>query len=382
MDAAVNAGKPGAAFDPASCPRLVVKIGSALLVDGAGAVRSEWLAGVIADIADRRAAGQQIVIVSSGAIALGARRLGLARGGRASLEDAQAAAAVGQVALAGVWEALLAAGGLTAAQVLLTLGDLEDRRRYLNVAATLARLLELGVVPVLNENDTVATTEIRFGDNDRLAARAAQAAGASGVILLSDVDGLYTANPATDPQARRIPVVESLTPEVMAMATGETRSGMGSGGMAAKLLAAQMAGAAGIALGICDGRVAHPLSHFAESGGGTLFQPPGAARGRKAWLAGRITVAGTLAVDAGAAAALRRGASLLAAGVIRVDGSFRRGDVVAIQGPDGAVLARGLAGYDADDARAIMGRKNEAQGAVLGYAPRAALVHADHLVLI
>jgi glutamate 5-kinase len=383
MDTAVTAEhRPGAAFDPASCPRLVVKIGSALLVDGAGAVRTEWLAGVIADIAERRAAGQQIVIVSSGAIALGARRLGLARGGRASLEDAQAAAAVGQVALAGVWEALLAARGLTAAQVLLTLGDLEDRRRYLNVAATLARLLELGVVPVLNENDTVATTEIRFGDNDRLAARAAQAAGASGVILLSDVDGLYTANPATDPQARRIPVVESLTPEVMAMATGETRSGMGSGGMAAKLLAAQMAGAAGIALGICDGRVARPLSHFAESGGGTLFQPPGAARGRKAWLAGRITVAGTLAVDAGAAAALRRGASLLAAGVIRVDGSFRRGDVVAIQGPDGAVLARGLAGYDADDARAIMGRKNEAQGAVLGYAPRAALVHADHLVLI
>lgn len=369
-------------FDPASCPRLVVKIGSSLLVDAAGAVRSEWLAGMVADIAERRQQGQQIVIVSSGAIALGARRLGLEKGGRASLEDAQAAAAVGQVALAGVWEALLAAQGLTAAQVLLTLGDLEDRRRYLNVAATIARLLDLGAVPVLNENDTVATTEIRFGDNDRLAARAAQAAGASGVILLSDVDGLYTANPATDPTAQRLSVVKSLTPDIMAMATGETRSGMGSGGMAAKLLAARMAGAAGIALAICDGRVERPLSHFATHCGGTLFLPPRAAKGRKAWLAGRITVAGALVVDAGAAVALKRGASLLAAGVRGVDGRFKRGDVVAIIGSEGELLGRGLAGYDAEDACKIMGLRNEAQGLVLGYAPRAALVHADHLVLI
>jgi glutamate 5-kinase len=381
MVAAV-ARTPAAAFDPATCARLVVKIGSSLLVDGAGAVRTQWLAGVVADIAQRRQQGQQIVVVSSGAIALGAQRLGLDKGGRASLEDAQAAAAVGQVALAGVWEALLAAQGLTAAQVLLTLGDLEDRRRYLNVAATIARLLDLGAVPVLNENDTVATTEIRFGDNDRLAARAGQAAGASGVILLSDVDGLYTANPATNPDARRLPVVTALTPEVMAMATGETRSGMGSGGMAAKLLAARMAGAAGIALAICDGRVERPLTHFATAGGGTLFLPPRSAKGRKAWLAGRITVAGTLTVDEGAAAALRRGASLLAAGVVQADGKFRRGDVVAIHGPDGALLGRGLAGYNADDARAILGLRNEAQGQILGYAPRAALVHADHLVLI
>jgi len=373
---------PAAAFAPAVCARLVVKIGSSLLVDPVGAVRRDWLAGVVSDIAQRRAAGQQIVIVSSGAIALGARRLGLDKGGRASLEDAQAAAAVGQVALAGVWEALLGGAGLTAAQVLLTLGDLEDRRRYLNVAATIARLLDLGAVPVLNENDTVATTEIRFGDNDRLAARAGQAAGAQGVILLSDVDGLYTANPATDPAAKRIPIVKSLTPEVMAMATGETRSGMGSGGMAAKLLAARMAGAAGIALAICDGRVDRPLTHFASGGGGTLFLPPRSAKGRKAWLAGRITVAGTIGVDAGAAVALRRGASLLAAGVARVDGKFRRGDVVAIVGPGGELLGRGLAGYDADDALAIMGLRGDAQAAVLGYAPRAALVHADHLVLI
>jgi glutamate 5-kinase len=373
---------PARLFDPASCPRLVVKIGSSLLVDAAGAVRSDWLAGMVADIAERRQQGQQIVIVSSGAIALGARRLGLEKGGRASLEDAQAAAAVGQVALAGVWEALLAAQGLTAAQVLLTLGDLEDRRRYLNVAATIARLLDLGAVPVLNENDTVATTEIRFGDNDRLAARAAQAAGASGVILLSDVDGLYTANPATEPTAQRLSVVKSLTPDIMAMATGETRSGMGSGGMAAKLLAARMAGAAGIALAICDGRVERPLTHFATHCGGTLFLPPRAAKGRKAWLAGRITVAGALVVDAGAAVALKRGASLLAAGVRGVDGRFKRGDVVAIMGSEGELLGRGLAGYDAEDASKIMGLRNEAQGPVLGYAPRAALVHADHLVLI
>ncbi|OYQ26167.1 glutamate 5-kinase [Sandarakinorhabdus cyanobacteriorum] len=373
---------PAAAFDPARCPRLVVKIGSSLLVDGAGQVREHWLAGVVADLAARRHAGQQIVIVSSGAIALGARRLGLDKGGRASLEDAQAAAAVGQVALAGVWQQLLGAAGLTAAQVLLTLGDLEDRRRYLNVAATIARLLDLGAVPVLNENDTVATAEIRYGDNDRLAARAAQAAGATGVILLSDVDGLYTANPASDPTAQRLPVVRALTPEVMAMATGETRSGMGSGGMAAKLLAARMAGAAGITLAICDGRVDRPLQHFAQSGGGTLFLPPRNARGRKAWLAGRITVAGTLQVDAGAAAALKRGASLLAAGVTGVDGKFRRGDVVAILGPAGELLGRGLAAYDAADAMAIRGRRNDDQAGVLGYAPRAALVHADHLVLI
>lgn len=372
---------PAAAFSPAACPRLVVKIGSSLLVDDAGHVRRDWLAGVVAEVATRRSEGQQIVIVSSGAIALGARRLRLERGGRASLEDAQAAAAVGQVALAGVWEALLGAAGLTAAQVLLTLGDLEDRRRYLNVAATIARLLDLGAVPVLNENDTVATSEIRFGDNDRLAARAAQAAGAQGVILLSDVDGLYTANPAMDAAAQRVPVVKALTPDVLAMATGETRSGMGSGGMAAKLQAAQMAGAAGIALAICDGRVERPLTQF-QAGGGTVFLPPRAAKGRKAWLAGRITMAGTIGVDAGAAAALRRGASLLAAGVRGVEGKFRRGDVVAIVGPAGELLARGLAGYDADDARRIMGLRGERQAAILGYAPRAALVHADHLVLI
>ncbi|WP_310496651.1 glutamate 5-kinase [Sandarakinorhabdus sp.] len=377
MDAALN---PEARFAPAACARLVVKIGSSLLVDGAGQVRRDWLASVVADVAAARAAGQEIVIVSSGAIALGARRLGLEKGGRASLEDAQAAAAVGQVALSALWESLLGAAGLTCAQVLLTLGDLEDRRRYLNVAATLGRLLSLGAVPVLNEHDTVATSEIRFGDNDRLAARAAQAAGASGVLLLSDVDGLYTANPANDPQASRVPLVKALTPEIMAMASGASASGMGSGGMASKLLAAQIAGTAGIPLAISDGRALHPLKQFMGGGHGTVFLAPRGTRAKKAWLAGRMTVAGTLTIDAGAETALRRGASLLAAGVRGVEGRFKRGDVVALHGPDGNI-GRGLAGYDADDARRIMGLRGEAQTAVLGHAPRAAMVHADHLVL-
>ncbi|MFZ4688556.1 MAG: glutamate 5-kinase [Polymorphobacter sp.] len=370
-----------ARFAPAACARLVVKIGSSLLVDAAGAVRRDWLASVVADIAARRAAGQQVVIVSSGAIALGARRLQLDKGGRASLEDAQAAAAVGQVALSAVWEALLSDAGMTMAQVLLTLGDLEDRRRYLNVAATLDRLLALGAVPVLNENDTVATTEIRFGDNDRLAARAAQAAAAAGVVLLSDVDGLYTANPVRDPAARLVPEVLAVTRSIEAMATGDSGSGLGSGGMAAKLAAAKIAGAAGIHLAIADGRPLHPLARFAESGRGTVFVAGEGARAKKAWLAGRLTVHGTLTVDAGAAAALRRGNSLLAAGVTRVEGKFARGDVVAVAGP-GGVIGRGLAGYDAGDAALIRGLRNDAQGVVLGYAPRAAMVHADHLVLL
>jgi glutamate 5-kinase len=243
MDAAVTRPDAAARFAPAACARLVVKIGSSLLVDSAGAVRREWLASVVDDIAERRAAGQEIVVVSSGAIALGARRLKLDKGGRASLEDAQAAAAVGQVALSAVWEALLSDKGLTMAQVLLTLDDLEDRRRYLNAAATLDRLLALGTVPVLNENDTVATTEIRFGDNDRLAARAAQAAGAQGVILLSDVDGLYTGHPGRDPEAKLVPEVKAVTHAIEAMASADSGSGLGTGGMAAKLAAAKIAGA-------------------------------------------------------------------------------------------------------------------------------------------
>nr|WP_243452919.1 glutamate 5-kinase [Polymorphobacter multimanifer] len=364
---------------PATTPRLVVKIGSSLLVAPDGSLRADWLASVAADVAAARAAGQQIILVSSGAIALGARRLGLKKGGRASLEDAQAAAAVGQVALAAAWTQALEARGLTAAQILLTLDDLENRRRFLNVSATLERLLALGVVPVLNENDSVATGEIRFGDNDRLAARTGHAACADGVLLLSDVAGLHTANPATDASATLIPHVASITPAIEAMASGS--GSMGTGGMVAKLAAARMATAAGVALAIADGRGLHPLARHQAGEPFTLFSPARSARGRKAWLAGRQRLHGSLHLDEGAVAALERGASLLAAGVIAIEGDFARGDVVALVGSQGPV-GRGLAGYDAADARAIMGARNEAHAAILGHAARAALVHADHLVLL
>ncbi len=370
-----------ARFAPAACPRLVVKIGSSLLVTADGDVRRDWLAGVLDDIAARRAAGQGVVIVSSGAVALGAKRLGLPKGGRASLEDAQAAAACGQIMLSGCYADLLGNRGIQAAQILLTLGDLEDRRRFLNVAATLDRLLALGVVPVLNENDSVATAEIRFGDNDRLAARAGQAAGAAGVILLSDIDGLYTADPGSDPTATLIDTVTMLDAATEAMAAPTSRSGLGSGGMVAKLQAAKIALAAGIHLAIVDGRVAQPLARFDDSARGTVFIAGEGARAKKAWLAGRLTMAGRVFVDAGAAAALRQGRSLLAAGAVRIEGQFARGDAVEIIGPGGAV-ARGLAGYDAGDAARIIGTRNEAQAQLLGYAPRAALVHRDHLVLL
>jgi glutamate 5-kinase len=369
-------------FAPATCPRLVLKIGSALLVDAAGEIRRDWLAGVVADVAAAHAAGQRIAIVSSGAIALGARRLGLPKGGRASLEDAQAAAATGQIALSHAWAALLGAEGLTAAQILVTLDDLEDRRRYLNASATLDRLLSLGVVPVINENDSVATAEIRFGDNDRLAARIAQAAGAQGVILFSDVDGLYTANPGTDPTAQLVPEVGRIDAHIRAMADGGSASGMGSGGMASKLEAARIAQGSGACLAIVSGKVDRPLSTYLANGRGTLFKAERGASARKAWLAGRLTIRGRIHVDAGARQALERGRSLLPAGATSVDGRFARGDVVDIVGPDDHRLARGLVEYDADDAARIVGRRSDALAAILGYAPRAALVHRDHLVML
>ena len=364
-------------FPPSSCPRLVVKIGSALLVDPDGGVRRAWLAGIAADIAERGHAGQQVAVVSSGAIALGARRLGLTKGGRASLEDAQAAAAVGQIALSQVWAEVLAAEGLTAAQMLVTLDDLEDRRRYLNAAATLDRLLSLGVVPVLNENDSVATAEIRFGDNDRLAARVAQAAGAQGVVLLSDVDGLYDRNPAL-PDAMHIGRVERIDGRVEAMADRGSASGMGSGGMVSKIAAARIANAAGAHLAIVSGRADRPLSTPARH---TLFVAEKSAPARKAWLAGGLTARGVIHVDAGAACALAGGSSLLAAGATRLEGSFARGDLVSIAGPAGP-LARGLAEYDATDAALLLGHRSEEHAAILGYAPRAALVHRNHMALL
>lgn len=369
-------------FAPAHCHRLVVKIGSALLVNEAGEVRRDWLAGVVEDIADARAHGQQIAVVSSGAIALGARRLGLPRGGRASLEDAQAAAATGQIALSHCWAELLAAQGLTAAQMLVTLDDLEDRRRYLNAASTLDRLMTLGVVPVINENDSVATAEIRFGDNDRLAARIAQAAGARGVILLSDVDGLYTANPGRDPDARLIPEVARIDARIRAMADSGSASGMGSGGMVSKLEAARIAQAAGAHLAIVSGHQDRPLTAFAAGGRGTVFVAEKGASARKAWLAGRLTAKGRIHVDAGAVKALGQGRSLLAAGATAVEGRFARGDVVDIVGPDDHAIARGLVEYDAADAARITGRRSDALAAILGYAPRAAMVHRDHMVML
>lgn len=364
-------------FPPHSCARLIVKIGSALLVDPDGAVRRDWLAGIAADVAGRSKAGQQVAIVSSGAIALGARRLGLPRGGRASLEDAQAAAATGQIVLSQTWAEVLAAEGLTAAQMLVTLDDLEDRRRYLNAAATLGRLLQLGAVPVINENDSVATAEIRFGDNDRLAARVAQAAGAHGVMLLSDIDGLYDRNPA-HPSAIHIPEVARIDARIAAMADDGSASGMGSGGMVSKIAAARIATGAGVALAIASGRIERPLSTPARH---TMFVPEKRTGARKAWLAGRLTVTGTIHVDAGAAQALTGGRSLLAAGATGVSGRFERGDVVAIQGPDG-IIARGLAEYGASEMARLLGRRSEEQEALLGYAPRAALVHRNHMALL
>ncbi len=361
--------------------RLIVKVGSSLLVDQDGSVRRNWLAELVSEIAARVAGGQQVAIVSSGAIALGAQRLGMAKGGRSSLEDAQAAAAVGQIALAGVWTELLAAHGLTAAQMLVTLDDLEDRRRYLNASATLDRLLSLGAVPVINENDSVATEEIRFGDNDRLAARIAQAAGAQSVILLSDVDGLFTADPRRDPDAKPISIVERIDDRIVAMATAASSSGLGSGGMASKVEAARIATGSGVDLVIVSGHEPHPLARV-ENGAGTRFIADKRARSRKAWLSGRLTVKGTIEVDAGAARALASGASLLAAGACAVSGSFSRGEVVDIIGPSRTAIARGLSEYGSPDAAAIIGLKSDAQAAALGYAPRSALVHRDHMVLL
>ncbi len=366
--------------DPAACPCLVIKVGSSLLV-GRDGPRRDWIAGLVSEIAACRARGQSVIIVSSGAIALGAATLGLEKGGRGSLADAQAAAAVGQIALSGLWAQLLASHGIAAAQLLLTLEDLEDRRRYLNVTATLGTLLAAGAVPVINENDSVATQEIRFGDNDRLAARVGQAAGASAVLLLSDIDGLYDRDPR-EPDAVRIPVVRGVTPEIHAMATGGSSSGLGSGGMTSKLQAAEIAEFAGIALAIIDGQPVSPIAQALRSDRGTLFLPRGRKQARKAWLGGKMRMRGAVHVDAGAASALARGSSLLAAGVTAVDGQFQRGDAIAVMGPEGQTLARGLSEYDAAECARILGHPSRAHEELLGYAPRSALIHRDQMVLL
>ncbi|MEO0500993.1 MAG: glutamate 5-kinase [Pseudomonadota bacterium] len=358
----------------------MVKLGSALLVEEDGRVRRQWLSSLIADIAALRREGCETVIVSSGAIALGARRLGLDRGGRGSLDDAQAAAAAGQIVLAGLYADLLQDHGLAAAQLLLTLGDLADRPRYLNAGTTLARLLTLGAVPVVNENDSTATEEIRFGDNDRLAARVAQAAGADLVILLSTVDALYDRDPATEGARRIVDVPQGTVPDAALGPSG----GMGSGGMAAKVEAGRIAADGGIGLVIADGRGDHALAACLGNGevAGTWFRPAPASTARKSWLRGHLDLRGRVVVDAGAAAALQNGGSLLAAGIAHVDGEFQRGDIVAIVDVTERVLGHGLVGYRSADVAAIAGLRSEAQAAILGHAPRSAVIHRNDMVLL
>jgi glutamate 5-kinase len=369
----------GAAPRLTQARRVVVKIGSALLVDPAGGgLRRGWLDGLAADVAALRARGAEVLVVSSGAIALGRRVLGLAKGPLA-LEQAQAAAAVGQIRLARAYEEAFEPHGFGAGQVLLTLDDTQDRRRYLNGAATLKTLLGLGVVPVVNENDTVATDEIRYGDNDRLAARVALMAEADVLALLSDVDGLYTGNPRHDPDARRLDIVPEITPAIEAMA-GEAGEGA-KGGMITKLLAAKTAVRGGCAMVIAKGAVERPLSALEAGAPCTWFlasQTP--AHARKQWIAG-MKPAGRLLVDAGAARALGEGRSLLPAGVTRVEGAFGRGDPVEIAGPDGAALGAALAGYGATEAAAIAGRNSRDIEGILGYPGRAAMAHRDDMVL-
>ena len=364
----------------AAARRIVVKVGSALVVGEDGPDRA-WLGAFAADLARLRARGQQVLVVSSGAVALGRRRLGLNR--RAlTLPEKQACAAAGQSVLMAAWEEALEPQGLHCAQILLTRDDTEVRRRWLNARATTETLLQLGVVPVVNENDTVVTEEIRYGDNDRLAARAAQMIGADLLILLSDIDGLYTADPRRDPGARHLDYVASLTPEIEAMAGGSNASaGVGVGGMATKLAAARIASAAGCATVITLGSRPSPLAALEAGARATVIEPsttPAAAY--KAWIAGSVAPAGALTIDAGAAAALLKGKSLLAAGVTGVDGAFGKGDAVVVLDEKGLEIARGLVRYDAAEALRIRGLRTSAIEAALGYS-EGPMVHADDLAL-
>ena len=362
--------------------RVVVKVGSALLVGPDGAPHSGRLADFAADLARLRARGQQVVVVSSGAVALGRRRLGL-RKRALTLPEKQAAAAAGQSALMRAWETALEPHGAACAQVLLTRDDTEVRRRWLNARATVETLLSLGVVPVVNENDTVVTEEIRYGDNDRLAARVAQLVGADVLVLLSDVDGLYTADPRKDPAAVHIPRVSRLTPEIEAMAGGaNAEDGVGTGGMATKIAAARIASASGCATIITVGSREQPLAAVESGARATIVEAVGApAAAYKAWIAGSVAPAGVLTVDAGAAAAIARGKSLLAAGVRGVEGRFDKGDAVIVRDQSGREIARGLSRYGAADAERICGLKSDAIEPVLGYTS-GPMIHADDLAVV
>lgn len=361
--------------------RIVVKIGSALLADRAtGALKSEWLSSLIDDVADLRKAGRDVVLVSSGAIALGRHKLGLPKGAL-ELEQSQAAAAVGQISLAAAYQAFAARHGLTVAQILLTLGDTEERRRYLNARHTLETLLGLGAIPVVNENDTVATAEIKYGDNDRLSARVASMVSADCLVLLSDIDGLYTAPPQSDPGARHIPIVTEITPEIEAMA-GAPGTELSKGGMKTKIEAGKIAMGAGTHMVITTGDVLHPLRAIAAGSTVTWFlasQDPVTAK--KRWIAGQLEPRGIVHIDAGAEKALLSGKSLLPAGVMRVEGSFDRGDAVIIRSADGRDLGRGLVAYAKAEADRIAGKRSADIDAILGYNGGDELVHRDDMAL-
>ena len=362
--------------------RVVVKVGSALLVDQqTGRLNRAWLETLVDDLRRMRRRGQQVILVSSGAIALGRRQLRLPDG-VLPLEQKQAAAAVGQIRLAHAYKELLEDDDITVAQVLLTLQDSEQRRRYLNARATLNALLELGAIPVINENDTVATSEIRYGDNDRLATRVAQMASADCLVLLSDVDGLYSADPNLDPTAEFLPEVHSITPQIEAMAGGSA-SAMGSGGMSTKIAAARIAVAAGCHMCIAPGNHKHPLKRIEAGARCTWFLPTASPiAARKQWIVGVLKPAGTLRIDAGAEAALRRGRSLLPAGVVGAVGSFERGDAVNVESAGGETLARGLSAYSAADVLRIMGKRSSEFEPLLGFRGRDEIIHRDDLVLI
>lgn len=361
--------------------RIVVKIGSALLVDStSGTVKAAWLATLIDDLVKAKVRGADIIIVSSGAIALGRRSLGLAQG-KLRLEESQAAAAVGQIALAQSWSEALAKKKIVAAQILVTLTDTEERRRHLNARATLTTLLAQGAVPVINENDTVATSEIRYGDNDRLAARVASMMSADCLVLLSDIDGLYTAPPGKA-GSTFISLVTDITPEIEAMA-GKPVSGVGSGGMITKIEAGKIALGAGCNMVIASGHAAHPLQRIADGERCTWFVAPlSAMQSRKRWIAGTLQPVGRLTVDEGARTALGKGKSLLPAGVKQVSGIFARGDTVSVVNLEGAEIARGLVAYDSTDASRIAGLKSADIEKTIGFRGRDEIIHRDDLVMI
>jgi glutamate 5-kinase len=381
MREAVTSPEDTTAMPLINARRVVIKVGSALLVDrSSGDVNRAWVESLAADVARLRARGQDVLLVSSGAIALGRRSLGL-EPGKLKLEESQAAAAVGQIRLAHAWTEVLQQHGLTVAQILLTLGDTEERRRYLNARSTLTTLLKLGSIPVINENDTVATAEIRYGDNDRLAARVAQMISADCLVLLSDVDGMYTADPTRNPSAQFMSEVRSITPEIERMAGGVS-SDVGSGGMATKVAAAKIAVAAGSHMCIARGRDLFPVRRIEAGGRCTWFFPTATpATVRKQWIAGALKPTGELYVDAGAAQALRNGKSLLPAGIARVEGYFERGDAVIVRDDQGVELARGLSAYSSADTERLKGRKSAEIEQLLGFRGRDELIHRDDLVV-